>query len=287
MTKLSGVVAAIPTPLNKEEKVNKKGLCDIIDYAVSEGADGIMILGSMGEGTALLDDQKTAAVETATSHLNKRKPLIVAVSDTSTQRVIKNAEALDKFDFDFLTSTAPFYYKHPHPESLSGFIKDVSGNVGKPYIFYNAPAATGNTLDLNTLEDALNLDNVVGLKDSSGNFHTVMELLRRYPNKETRPFFLMQGDEALIDVSLLMGADGLVTGGGTCFIRKLKELYNTCLTGNTAQAYKLQQQFIKDMMDMIGDNLLVDWMYRIKHRLAEKGLCEPNVTAPFLKRENN
>ncbi len=285
MTKLSGVVAAIPTPLNKEEKIDKKALCDIIDYAVSEGADGIMILGSMGEGTALLDDQKIAAVEIASSHIHKRKPLIVAISDTSTKRVIKNAKALEKFDFDFLTSTAPFYYKHPHPKSLSGFIKDVSENIDKPYIFYNAPAATGNTYDLDMIENALKLKNVVGLKDSSGNFHLVMELLRKYPDKETRPFFLMQGDEALIDVSILMGADGLVTGGGTCFIKSLKELYGICLKKDTKKAYELQQRFMKNMMDMIGDDLLIDWMYRIKQNLAEKGLCEPNITAPFLKRK--
>ncbi len=282
---ISGVITAIPTPLDENEKIDAKSLCRLIDYVIGEGADGIMMLGSMGEGTALLDSEKIAAVEIATAHLNKRKPLIVTISDCSTKRVLNNAKMLEKFKPDFFSATTTFYYKHPAPESFINYVRAVSENISCPFVFYNAPGATGNTVDVDTLEKAMSLNNVAGVKDSSGNFNAVMELLRRHPDKHKRPFFIMQGDESVFDVSLLMGADGIVTGGGTCFVKLVKELYNACQEKQVEKAYRLQQKFFKELMTMIGSNLLIDWMYKIKQDLYTKGICSANVTAPFLKRD--
>ncbi len=82
-----------------------------------------------------------------------------------------------------------------------------------------------------------------------------------------------------------MGADGVITGGGTAFIDTLVELYHAAVVEkDQLKAFKLQQQFRKQMDDMLGPDLLTDWMYAIKTKLKEKGLIDNNVVFPFMKR---
>ena len=124
------------------------------------------------------------------------------------------------------------------------------------------------------------------IKDSSGDMYQFAELLRRYPDKDTRPCAILQGDEHVYDISLLMGADGIITGGGTAFVEILVKLYKAAALDNDRQmAFILQQQFRHAMDDMLGPDLLIDWMYAIKTKLKEIGVINNNVIFPFLKRK--
>ena len=90
----------------------------------------------------------------------------------------------------------------------------------------------------------------------------------------------------MYDVSLLMGADGVITGGGTAFVDILVKLYKTAaIEKDQLKSFKLQQQFRKEMDEMLGPDLLTDWMYAIKNKLKEKSLMDNNVTFPFMKRK--
>lgn len=284
MSKLSGVVPAIPTPLLENEDVDVKGLCNVIDYVIDEGAHSVFVLGTMGEGTALLDSQKKLVVETAVKHINGRIPVLAAISDVSTRRMIETGKMMEDLGPDYLVATTPYYYSFPHQDSILEFVEKLGAGLKKPLVFYNTPWATGNKVTLDTMDKIMNHPRFVGVKDSSGDIHNAMEMLRRYSDKETRPCQYMYGDEFVFDLILLMGADGVVTGGGTVFIKTLVALYEAATTGDKVKAFGLQQKFRKEMDDMLGPNLAVDWMHAVKKVLAEKGLCSDNVTSPFLKR---
>ena len=284
MSKLSGVVTAIPTPLLENEDVDVKGLCNVIDYVIGEGANGVFVLGTMGEGTALLDSQKKLVVETTVKHINSRVPVMAAISDVSTRRMIEIGKAMEDLGPDYLVATTPYYYSFPHQDSILEFVEKLADGLEKPLVFYNSPWATGNKVTLETMDAIMNNPKFAGVKDSSGDIHTAMEMLRRYPDKETRPCQYMYGDEFVYDLILVMGADGVVTGGGTVFVKTLVALYEAATAGDKVKAFGLQQKFRKEMDDMLGANLAVDWMHAIKKTLAEKGLCSDNVISPFLKR---
>ncbi len=284
MSKLSGVITAIPTPLLKNEDVDVKGLCNVIDYVIEEGVSGIFVLGTMGEGTALLDSQKRLVVETAVKHIKGRVPLLAAISDVSTRRMVEMGKQMEDLGPDYLVATTPFYYSFPSQDSILEFVEKLADGLEKPLVFYNSPWATGNKVTLETMDAIMNNPKFVAVKDSSGDIHTAAEMLRRYPDKETRPCQYLYGDEFVYDLILLMGADGVVTGGGTLFVKTLVELYNAAMAGDKVKAFGLQQKFRKEMDDMLGPNLAVDWMHAIKKELAKKGLCSDNVISPFLKR---
>jgi dihydrodipicolinate synthase/N-acetylneuraminate lyase len=284
MNALSGVITAVPTPLQQNEDVDVKGLCSVLDHVIEQGASGVFVLGSMGEGPALLDSQKRIVVETTVRQVKGRVPVLASIADVSTRRTIEMGKQLQALGPDYLVTTAPFFFSFPHGDSIKLFMSSLANNLRTPLVFYNVPGRTGNKVSLETIDYIMNLPQVAAIKDSSCDLPFVVELLRRYPRGASRPCSILQGDESVYDISLLLGADGVVTGGGACFVPLLKELYAAAIQDHKTQAFKLQREFRKKMDDMLGPELPIDWMHAIKKELAKRGLCSDQVTSPFLQR---
>ena len=282
--KPAGVIPAVPTPLLPNEDVDEASLRRIIAFVLERGAHGVFVLGAMGEGAALVDREKRRVVEIAVDEVGGRVPVLAAISEVSTRRAVEAGLRLQEAGPDYLVATTPFYYKFPHPDSILSFFSTLGEKLSLPLVFYNSPGATGNPVGVDTLDRLMHLDFLKAVKDSSANFTQVMELLRRYPDKETRPAAILQGDESMYDVSLLMGADGVITGGGTVFVDMLVELYETALQGDRDRAFAQQRRFRAAMDEMLGPELTVDWVAAIKGALARKGLCDSRPVHPFLDR---
>ena len=285
MTKkqLSGVIIALPTPLFENEDLDTQSLKNLIDYCIDEGADGVMVLGTMGEGVALNDAQRFETVETAVAHTNGRVPVLATISGTSTRKTIENLKAVEGLGPDYLVCTSPFYYKFPDPESMVTHVRKVAESTDHQVIFYNAPGSTGNPVSVDTIDRILNLEGVSGIKDSACQYSAFAELLRRYPDRNSRPGTIMQGDESIYDASLLMGADGVVTGGGVLFVKLLKQLYLAGIKKDIEESIRLQTLFSKSLMDVLLPDIARNWMYNIKKELADrKIISSPFSTAPFM-----
>lgn len=280
---LRGVVVAAPTPLLEGEILDKASFSSLIEYCIEQGTDGLMILGAMGEGAALSDDVREEAMELAASQISGRIPLLITVSGASTKRTIAYAQRAAGWKPDYLVCTSPFYYKFPDPDSLVNHVRAVSESTDIPLVYYNAPGSTGNPADANTIDRILQLPGVSGIKDSSCQFGIVSELLRRYPDQSTRPGTIMQGDESVYDASLLMGADGMVTGGGVLFIRELKALFEAGSSKDIQKVMALQSDFSAKLMEVLLPDLARNWMHRIKQGLVDRGIiAHATATAPFM-----
>jgi 4-hydroxy-tetrahydrodipicolinate synthase len=281
--KLEGVLIAMPTPLTKDEDIDINSLLKLIDHCITQGAKGIMILGTMGEGAALTDSQRQILLETTISHTAGRIPILATASGASTRKTIEYAKAADVAGADFIVCTTPFYYKFPDQQSAIQHIQKIGDNVNTPLIFYNAAGFTGNNVSVDTTEKILNMSKVAGIKDSSGNYGNFVELLRRYPDKSNRPGTMMQGDESVFDASLLMGADGIISGGGVCFLKSLVELYKAALAGDKLKAMEWQRNFFGQLMGLLLPDSQRNWMYNIKKKLVDmEVISNAYCTAPFM-----
>jgi 4-hydroxy-tetrahydrodipicolinate synthase len=162
-------------------------------------------------------------------------------------------------------------------------LEKIADSIAAPLIFYNAAGFTGNNVDVDTTEKILNMEKVAGIKDSSCNYGNFVELLRRYPDKNDRPGTIMQGDESVFDTSLLMGADGIISGGGVAFIKSLIELYDAASSNDRLRAVKCQRVFTKQLNDLLLPNPQRNWMYNIKKKLVDMNIISnAYVTEPFL-----
>jgi 4-hydroxy-tetrahydrodipicolinate synthase len=281
--KLEGVIIAMPTPLLPNEDIDIVSTRKLIDYCIDQGVKGIMILGTMGEGVSLVDAQRQVMVDTTVQHVAGRVPVLATVSATSTRRGIEYIKAIENSGVDYIVITTAYYYKFPDPISLLQQIEAMTNAADIPFIFYNAPGFTGNPVDVDTIDKILNMEKIVGIKDSSCNFGNFVELLRRYPDKATRPGTIMQGDESVFDASIMMGADGVVSGGGVLFIKDVLSLYEVSKALDHQKAMLLQQNFTKLLMHVLMPNPQRNWVFNIKKVLADKKIIEsPTVTAPFL-----
>ena len=281
--KLEGVIIAMPTPLLENEDVDSASLCKLIDYCIAEGANGIMIGGSMGEGPALIDSQKQLLIEISVSHIAGRIPVLATVSAPSTRESIEYVKVVNRLGVDYIVCTAPFYYKYPDPASIILHLQKIAAITEVPLIFYNASGFTGNEIDVNTSDTILNMKEVAGIKDSSGNFRNFVELLRRYPDKNNRPGTIMQGDESVFDASLLMGADGIISGGGVAYIKLLTELFAAGRSNNKLKSFEYQQKFSGELSKLLLPDLQRNWMFNIKNKLVEIDVIQNDyVTTPFL-----
>jgi len=285
MSKLSGVIPALPTPLLENENIDVPGVIKLIDYVIERGASSVFVLGSMGEGPSLLDSQRLLLVETAAKHINRRVPLLAGISDVSTRRAFEMGKMLQDAGPDYLVTTTPFYYSFPHPDSIIEYVSTLASKLQTPLVFYHCPGATGNEVTWPVLDTFMKMPNIAAIKYTSPDLTLFLELLRNYPDKETRTTAILQGNEFAFDTSMLLGADGLVTGGGTLFIDTLVELCKAASQGDKLQAFKLQQEFRTKMDDMLGPDIAVDWVHAIKKELEKKGICQANLTSPFLKRK--
>ncbi len=282
LKKLEGVIIALPTPLTKDENIDIASLRVLIDYCITEGANGLMILGTMGEGASLLDCQRQQMIETTVEQVNGKIPVLATASGSSTRRNIEHVKMIDKSGADYIVCTSPYYYRYPDPESLIQHMERISDTASTQLIFYNAPAFTGNPVHTDLLERIFTMENVAGIKDSSCNFGNFVELLRRYPDKTTRPGTIMQGDESVFDSSLLMGADGVVSGGGVAFIKLLTQLYAAALSNDKMASILHQQQFSKQLSSLLTSDPQRNWLYSIKNQLVKtRVISNAYVTAPF------
>jgi 4-hydroxy-tetrahydrodipicolinate synthase len=283
LKKLHGIIIAIPTPLLSNEDIDVMSLNNLIEFCITEGANGIMIAGTMGEGPSLIDSQKQILIENAVRIAAGRIPVLATISTSSTRKSVENVKTLNKSGADYLVCTAPFYYKYPDPDSVLLHFKKLAAVTEVPLIFYNASGFTGNEVDIETAEKILNMQEVAGIKDSSGNFRNFMELLRRYPDKDNRPGTIMQGDESLFDVSLLMGADGIISGGGVTCIHLLRRLFEAATLDKKLKSFEYQQKFTSELTKLLFPDMQRNWMFNIKNRLVEMKIIQNNcVTTPFL-----
>lgn len=281
--KLEGLIIALPTPLLENENVDFASLNKLIDHCITEGANGIMVLGTIGEGVSLLGSERQSVIEHTVAHTAGRIPVLATVSAASTRRTVDYVKAIERSGVDYIVCTSAFYNKFPDAESILYHLNKISESTNLPLIFYNAPGFTGNNVDVDTIEKILNMDRIAGIKDSGCNFGNFVELLRRYPDKNNRPGTIMQGDESVFDASLLMGADGLISGGGVLFIKLVAQLYKAAIENDLTKSILLQREFTDKLLKILLPNLQRNWLYNIKKELVNQQIITaPYVTGPFL-----
>lgn len=234
---IRGIVPAMVTAFNDDESINEPEIRAHTRRMLDAGAHGIFPGGTNGEFFAMAAEERQRVLEIVVDEVDGRVPVYAGTGAVSTHEAIKLSKAAEAAGASALSVITPYFAAASQAELVEHFTR-VAEQVSLPVILYNIPARTGNAIAPATLEKLAEVPNIVGVKDSSGNFDNLLQYLARVPGGEE--FSVLCGNDSLILWALMAGASGAITGVANVYPGTMVGIYEAWAAGDQQRARELQ-----------------------------------------------
>lgn len=238
MFEIKGIIPPIVTPMNADESINLNELRNQVNRLINAGVHGIFAIGTNGEVYALNEDEKEKVLETVVEETAKRVPVYAGVGCITTRDTIRLARKAEKMGCDVLSVITPSFAQASQ-EELYEHYKAIAEAVQLPIVLYNIPARTGNALATSTVERLAAIHNIVGVKDSSGNFDQMLQYIEATKDMN---FTVLSGNDSLILWNLLAGGSGGIAGCANVYPENMVNIYEAFRKGDLEQARAAQDR---------------------------------------------
>lgn len=278
MERYKGIIVPLVTPLAGRDQLDREGLERLIERVITGGVHGIFILGTTGEAQSLSYGIRREIIRLACKQINGRVPLFVGITDTSSVESAKLAQVAHTEGADALVLTAPYFFPAGQTE-LFAYVKDMVPRLRLPLMLYNFPGMTKIWFEIKTLTHLAEMENIIGVKDSSGDISYYKEVCKL---KKIRPdWSIFIGPEALMSLSLDVGGDGGVSGGANVYPRLFVECYEAKVSGDLTRAEELNNK-IEEFQEIytIG-KYASKYIKATKCCLSVLGVCDDFMEQPF------
>lgn len=210
----------VVTPF-KDGEVDYQSYSRMINGLIEDGINGILPLATTGESPTISECEYEKILEKTIEYTNKRVPIYTGLGGNNTADVVKKLKVIEKYDIDGILSVAP-YYSRPNQKGLYEHFKSISESTKKDIIIYNIPYRTGTNVENETLIRLSELNNIIGVKDCSGNMKQTTDLLINRPDN----FSIMTGEDAYFYITLALGGDGGIMASASIKPKEFIEIYN-------------------------------------------------------------
>ena len=268
---LSGTGVAIITPFTKEGSVDFDALGKLINYIIDNGINYIVTLGTTGETPVLSTEEKKAIILFTEKQINGRVPMVVGLGGNDTASLIKDLQTYPLDGATAILSASPYYNK-PSQDGIYAHYKAIAAASLKPIILYNVPGRTGRNMLASTTLKLAAVNNIIGIKEASGDIHQVIALLKDRPSD----FFITSGDDDLVLPEMACGIDGVISVAANVYPKVFTTMVNNCLTGNFADAVKINNQLLECYHLLFTENNPAG----AKAFLAEMGMVQNVLRLP-------
>ncbi len=232
-----GIIPPMITPLDKDENVDKKGIKRVVNYLIEGGVHGLFSLGSTGEWYGLDFNQKREILETVMEVTNKRLPVYAGTGAITTKETLLLTKLATEIGVDALSVITPVFIS-PNERELFNHYQQVASITDLPILLYNNPGRTGINLSVDLVVKLSKIDNIVGIKDSSGDMTQGAEYIRRTDDD----FSVLAGRDTLIYGLLAYGAKGAIAATANIVPQIVVKIYEEYQKGNLQAALKAQFQ---------------------------------------------
>lgn len=239
MPSLSGSLVAIVTPMLEDGALDMAALEKLIDWHVAEGTGGIVIVGTTGESPTVDFEEHHRLIEAAVRFTRKRVPVIAGTGGNSTREAIELTEYAAKAGADYALSVVPYYNK-PTQEGLYRHFKAIAEASDIPVILYNVPGRTVADLQNDTVLRLAQVENIVGLKESTASIERVTDLMARMP----KGFLVFSGDDASALAYLLLGGHGIISVTANVAPRLMSQMCAAALGGDARRAIEINNRLL-------------------------------------------
>ncbi|MBQ7562313.1 MAG: 4-hydroxy-tetrahydrodipicolinate synthase [Synergistaceae bacterium] len=239
MTLIKGIIPPILTPMNEDESINYGELRNQINRMIDAKVSGVFALGTNGEAYALSHKEKVEILKNVVDEAKKRVPVYAGTGCPTTKETITLSKEAEEIGADVLSVIVP-YFAAASQDELYDHFKAVAESVKIPVVLYNIPARTGNALAPATVARlAKDVPNILGAKDSSGNFDNMKQYIELTSNIG-KDFSVLSGNDSLILPALVFGGKGGIAGCANVFPRTMVEIYEAFEAGDMERAKKVQ-----------------------------------------------
>ena len=273
MAIFKGAGVAIVTPFTADDKVDYEALGKMIDFQIENGTDAIIICGTTGESSTLTHDEHDECFRFAVEYVAGRVPVIAGTGSNSTAEAIRLSTHAEKVGADALLLVTPYYNKATQ-KGLIEHYKKIANSVKILIIMYNVPSRTGvNILPETAVTLAKEVDNIVGIKEASGNIGQVARLAALADGC----IDIYSGNDDQIVPLLSLGGIGVISVLSNIAPKMTHDIVASYLNGDVETSRKLQLQAM-DLNDVLFCEVNP---IPVKAALNMMGMCEGNLRSPL------
>ncbi len=249
-----GVLPALATPMTEDEKINEKELRNQVNRMIAAGVHGIFCLGTNGEFYALTMEEKKEVIRIVLDENRGRLPICAGTGCITTRETIELTQKAKDLGVDAVSIITP-YFVAVSQEELYDHYRIIARSVDVPIILYNIPSRTGVSLSCDTVYKLSQISNIIGIKDSSGNFDNILG----YIEQTDEDFAVISGTDSLILWTLMAGGKAGVSGLANIIPERIAAIYELWKKGDQKGAEKAQSSIrpLRDCLSFGNPNSVV------------------------------
>ena len=271
---IRGSLVALVTPMLEDGKIDLPAFDRLLEWHIESGTNGIVVVGTTGESATLSSEEHCGLVAHSVKVAAGRIPIIAGTGSNNTAEALYFTESAQQQGADACLLVTP-YYNRPSQEGLYQHFRYIAEAVDIPQILYNVPGRTACDLALETVLRLAELENIVGIKDATGNVQRGLELVDKLGDK----LAIYSGEDAINLALILGGADGTISVTANVAPAQMAQMCALALSGDEAGAAKVDAK-----LALLHRNLFLEANpVPVKWALRRMGLIESGIRLPLVE----
>lgn len=272
--KFKGLGVALVTPFKPTGEVDYTALRRLLDYQLAGGIDFLCVLGTTSEAPCLTDDEKQRIKDIVRERVQGQVPILLGCGGNNTAAIVHSLQHDDFTGIDGILSVCPYYNK-PSQEGLYQHFHAIAHSTTLPVVLYNVPGRVGvNMTAETTLRLAYDCDNIVAIKEASGNFTQIDDIIKNKPAN----FDVISGDDGITFPLITLGAVGVISVIGNALPKEFSRMVRLALQGDYAAARHIHHQFTELFKLLFVDGNPAG----VKAMLNSMGLIDNELRLPLV-----
>lgn len=267
----AGVATALVTPILNGE-VDYISLGKLIEFQINSGIDALVICGTTGESCTLSDDEHKAILQFALEKADGRVPMIAGTGSNDTLHAVQMSRFASELGYDALLVVTPYYNKATERGLIQSYLK-IADAARCPIIPYNVPMRTCCNITMPVYRELAKHENIVAVKEASGNISAVAELISEYGDD----LDVYSGNDDQTLPLLALGGKGVISVVSNIIPREMTDLCNKWFDGDTKKCRRLHEKHLKLMKMMFCEVNPIP----VKTALSLMGLCSAEMRLPM------
>jgi len=268
----TGCGTALVTPFQRDLSLNEETLRRLVRRQVEAGVDFLVPCGTTGESPTLTRAEHLRVVEIALEEARGKVPVLAGAGGYNTNEVIELARELEGMGVAGILSVTPYYNK-PTQEGLYQHYKAIASAIRLPIVVYSVQGRTGVNVEPATMARLAAIQNIVGVKEASGNIAQVATILNEVPSS----FTVLSGDDAVTIPVMALGGRGIVSVVSNQIPGEMTHLAQACLRGDFETARRIQARYLP----LMNINFVESNPIPVKAAMGLMGLLEPVYRLPL------